>query len=179
MATYRGGELGRLSGLSALLSNWRQGRVEGGDVVCSEATLERAAGIVGSAKVGAERGAQRGGEAEGSKRRVFAGGAQAAAVADTGGEGHGQLEIHCAAVSACPSRRGHVRVGGSGRYGAGGAKRQRRAAGTQGSWAPTCTTQGRSNYSYRYTGRGPSSLVGCVVQGSSSGSNSSSSSGCE
>jgi hypothetical protein len=138
MATYRGGELGRLSGLSALLSNWRQGRVQGGDVVCGEAALERAADIVGSAKVGAEGGAQRGGEAEGSKGRVFAGGAQAAAVADAGGEGHGQLEIHCAAVSACPSRREHAGLGGGVRREEGGAKRKGRRGGrgrlAAGSW---------------------------------------------
>jgi len=37
--TYRGGEFGRLSRLSALLANWRQGRAQGGDVVGGEATV--------------------------------------------------------------------------------------------------------------------------------------------
>jgi hypothetical protein len=134
MATYGGGELGGLSGLSALLSNWRQGRVQGRNVVCGEAALEGAAGIVGRAKLGAERGAQRGGEAERGKGRVFAGGAQAAAVADAGGEGHGQEATR---NTLCSRQRGSLAswACGVGRCEGGGAKgsaaRGRQAPGTQ------------------------------------------------
>jgi hypothetical protein len=134
MATYGGGELGGLSGLSALLSNWRQGRVHGRNVVCGEAALEGAAGIVGRAKLGAERGAQRGGEAERGKGRVFAGGAQAAAVADAGGEGHGQEATR---NTLCSRQRGSLAswACGVGRCEGGGAKgsaaRGRQVPGTQ------------------------------------------------
>jgi hypothetical protein len=175
MATYRGGELGGLSGLSALLSNWRQGRVQGRNVVCGEAALEGAAGIVGRAKLGAERGAQRGGEAERGKGRVFAGGAQAAAVADAGGEGHGQEATR---NTLCSRQRGSLAswACGVGRCEGGGAKgsaaRGRQAPGTQRGRAAWGTYMHGTAMvrllllvlvqvqTHRNTGREPSSLVG-------------------
>jgi hypothetical protein len=185
MATYGGGELGGLSGLSALLSNWRQRRVQGRNVVCGEAALEGAAGIVGRAKLGAERGAQRGGEAERGKGRVFAGGAQAAAVADAGGEGHGQ---EAPRNTLCSRQRGSLAswACGGGRCEGGGAKgsaaRGRQAPGTAragSAGGPTCTARRWSDYSSSYSyrdrhtgtrGESPPRWWGCVVRGGSSSS---------
>ena len=76
---------------------------------------------VGAGRLGAKGAAQRRGEAEASERRLLlAGGAKTAAVANAGGKGHGQLEIHCTMVSTSGSRIIHHHecgVGGAVREG--------------------------------------------------------------
>ena len=67
--TYRRCELGRLSGLPALLTNWRKRCAEGGDVVRGEATVKLGAAVARGANLGAHGVAER--------ERFFAGGAKA------------------------------------------------------------------------------------------------------
>ena len=96
-ATYRSGKLLWLGCLPALLADWRQGSVDSGYVVGGEAPVQLPTHIarVGAGRLGAKGAAQRRGEPEASERRLLlARGAKAAAVANAGGKGHGQLEIH-------------------------------------------------------------------------------------
>ena len=106
-ATYRSGELLWLGCLPALLADRRQGGVDSGYVVGGEAPVQLPTHVarVGAGRLGAKGAAQRRGEAEASERRLLlAGGAKTAAVANAGGKGHGQLEIHCTMVSTSGSR---------------------------------------------------------------------------
>jgi hypothetical protein len=57
--TYRRSKFGRLSGLPALLTNWRKRRAHGRYVVRSEATVQLAAHIVGGADLVASSVAER------------------------------------------------------------------------------------------------------------------------
>lgn len=99
---YCGGELGRLGGLSALLANGRQWRIDGGDIVGGEAAVEvRRAGVVrGSAHLGAVGAAKRAGD--GSERRLsgVAGGLEGAALSNAGREGHNCYKYTAAIWSA-------------------------------------------------------------------------------
>jgi hypothetical protein len=88
--TYRRCEFGRLSGLPALLTNWRQRCAQGGNVVGGEAAVQLAAPIVGGAHLGADCVAE--------SERFFARGAEPPVACRIG---HSELEIHWrAAVSA-------------------------------------------------------------------------------
>lgn len=164
--TYRGSELGRLGGLPALLAYGRQRGVEGGYVVGGEASMQLATHIASTRAggVGGKGAAQRGGEAEGGKRLLLlARGAQTAAVANAGGEGHVQLEIHCIAVRMAVPRiwsRWGREGGEEGCCSWGHAARAcpRRTAHTT-AWPDTDTQRAlptQSRYSYSYTGPVPS-----------------------
>jgi hypothetical protein len=87
ICTYRCGEFGRLSGLPALLTNWRQRRTEGGNVVRGEATVQLAAAIA--------RGTDLGANGVTESERFFARGAKAPIACRIG---HLDLEIHCTRV---------------------------------------------------------------------------------
>lgn len=112
LATYRSGEFSGLCGLPALLANWRQWGAQGGNIVCCEAPVELAAGVVCRAD-GTNTAMQRG------EGRLVAGRAQAAAAADARGKGHGSGECYkytaAARVSAnMPRERRRVGLGAAG-----------------------------------------------------------------
>lgn len=83
ICTYRRCKLGRLSGLPALLTNWRKRCAQGRYVVRGEAAVQLAAHIVGGADLVASSIAE--------SERFFAGGAEAPAACRIG---HFELEIH-------------------------------------------------------------------------------------
>lgn len=98
VGTYRCCEFGRLSGLPALLTNWRERRAHSRNVVGGEAAVQLAAHIVGGAHLSTGRVAER--------ERVFARGAEAPVACRIG---HFELEIHWRpAVSANLRRISHV-----------------------------------------------------------------------
>lgn len=167
-ATYRSGKLLWLSCLPALLADWRQGGVDSGYVVGGKAPVQLPTHIarVRAGRLGAKGAAQRRGEAEASERRLLlAGGAKAAAVANAGGKGHGQLEIHCTTVSTSVSRIIITSVGlGAVREGCCSCARcacppeqrtQQRVRRRTGAGR----TQASYSYSYSYTGPVPSVAV--------------------
>lgn len=90
MCTYRGCKFGRLSGLPALLTDWRKRCAQGGNVVRGEAAVQLAAHVVGGSHLGTQGVAK--------SERLFSRGAQAPIACRIG---HLELEIHYAArVSA-------------------------------------------------------------------------------
>lgn len=93
MCTYSRCEFGRLSGLPALLTDWRKRCAHGGDVVRGEAAVQLAAHVVGCTHLGADIVAKR--------ERFFAGRAEASIACRIGHfELHGRNTLCTAAVSA-------------------------------------------------------------------------------
>lgn len=108
MATYRSGEFGGLSGLPALLTNWRQRGAQGGDIVGGEAPVKLAADVVRRAD-GTNTAMESG------KGGLVAGGPEAAAASHARGKGHGLWKCYkytgAGSVSGYGSRVRWLRVG--------------------------------------------------------------------